>query len=741
MRPLRIGLLFQKFEGLYQSELVRGMRRAAAELDVHLLCFPGSEPGNEQDFWREFNVAFEFAARTRLDGIISITGTFIWNLDATGRERFFRRFERTPMVSVGRATGSIPVLEPDNRKGMAELMDHFLVHHGYQRLAFICGPADNADARERLEVFRERHAAAGLPLREEWILPGDFYSETGRTATRRLLAAAERPQAIIAANDEMGFAVIATLIENGVRVPQDIAVGGFDDLAALLPDGPPLASVRQDAAGQAALALCMLVSHLREGNPLAACTPVPTRFVARRSCGCAGLTVPGRADVHWEYPEAAEALLGALREAVVGEQDGAAGSLEQALSTALMEAHSKGRGFDDLQHALQLVQLECLEAERVTRRPPTQVDALLDAAPRWLAEQERLYNTGLVLERIFPAWLLSRSLVTRMSASEFTLTGMAQFLAEGLLSLGARNAYLALYPRVGAVRRWDDIDLPEEAQLVLAIRDGEVLSTAELPRFRSAELLPLPLFHEPGYATYALLPLFQRREHYGYLILDVTREYQVDVEQLREAISNFIATVMVVGELDHARELLRVDLDRAQAANEQLAALAEHDVLTGLLNRRGFLSRAEALRAGQPGSQLLISLDMDGLKYINDTFGHAAGDDALRALAQVLRSSFRGGDLIARFGGDEFAVLSGTPGRGGETVVRERLRQRMAAFNVEARPPAPLSASLGILALDGRDHTPIEQHLAASDRLMYADKRQRKLLAPAPAAGDAPPPD
>ncbi|WP_341676391.1 GGDEF domain-containing protein [Niveibacterium sp. SC-1] len=732
----RVGLLIQKFDGLYQSELLRGLREEGRALGVHLLCFPGSELGSERPFWREFNVSFQLARRVRLDGLVSITNSYIWYLPDAEQAQFFASLGEVPVVSVGRAGHGVAEVRPDNRMGMAELVDHFIHDHGFRRIAFVAGPAHNADAHERLEVFRERHAAAGIPVDESLIVAGDFYGVAARAATRRLLAEQGLPEAIIAANDEMGFAVLATLHEHGVWVPRQVAVGGFDDLAALLADGPPLTSVRQDVAGQAALALRLLVAQLRGGPPVPADTVVPTRLMARYSCGCSGLHA-GERGQQWESPTTAQTELQDLRTALAAEVAGERGRLQDVLGDALRRALANGRSLHDLQAMVQVLQAERAAADRAAARPPDALSDALNALPLWLVAQERLLGADAVLERVFPSWLISRILVTRMSSREFSLAGMTRFLADGLSSLGVRNAYLALYPRVGAVLRWDDCDIAEEAQLVLAIRDGEVLSTAEFERFPVAELLPMPVFHQPEHAAYGFLPLFQQREHYGYLILDVSRDYPVTVEQLREAISNLISSVMVVGELDRARDLLRRDLDQAHASNEQLAALAEHDVLTGLLNRRGFLGRIEVLRGERQGSLLLISVDMDGLKQINDRLGHAAGDEAICAMAQVLRASFRPGDLIARFGGDEFAVLATAGGADVEARLRARLETKLAAFNAENKAAWRLSASLGMVSIPALDRRPLDEHLATADRLMYAEKRQRKFVASEAAAPDA----
>ena len=156
----RIGVLINELDGVYQSELMRGLRRAARHLDVHLLCFPGSGLATGSAYWRELNIAFHMAGRVRLDGIVSFNGTFTWSASPEETLKFFDRFGDTPIVSLGNPVAGIPQIRPDNRSGMTTLVDHFIDYHGFRRIAFLAGPEHNSDARERLAAFRERCAAS-----------------------------------------------------------------------------------------------------------------------------------------------------------------------------------------------------------------------------------------------------------------------------------------------------------------------------------------------------------------------------------------------------------------------------------------------------------------------------------------------------------------------------------------------------------------------------------------------------
>ena len=154
--------------------------------------------------------------------------------------------------------------------------------------------------------------------------------------------------------------------------------------------------------------------------------------------------------------------------------------------------------------------------------------------------------------------------------------------------------------------------------------------------------------------------------------------------------------------------------------------LATTDDLTGLYNRRGFLMLAEqqwrvAVRKHRELS--LVYLDLDGLKSINDTLGHRAGDEAIRGMAEILRSVCRETDVVARLGGDEFVVLLVEAGEVGVQLLRERVRQAIATYNAWPRQPFTLSVSMGVSNLAAGDLRSIEDMLAEADRGMYEEKK------------------
>lgn len=165
---------------------------------------------------------------------------------------------------------------------------------------------------------------------------------------------------------------------------------------------------------------------------------------------------------------------------------------------------------------------------------------------------------------------------------------------------------------------------------------------------------------------------------------------------------------------------------RAQAARiRTLEQLADTDALTGLLNRRGLVQRlderlAEARRHNEQGVVLFV--DMDGLKRINDRLGHAAGDAAIRMVAEGLRNAVRAHDAVGRIGGDEFAVVMSRIGHDRGLASAARIGRAIGRLTlVHEGEAVPLSVSVGLAPFTGAE--PAESLLDRADGAMYREKR------------------
>jgi diguanylate cyclase (GGDEF)-like protein/PAS domain S-box-containing protein len=170
------------------------------------------------------------------------------------------------------------------------------------------------------------------------------------------------------------------------------------------------------------------------------------------------------------------------------------------------------------------------------------------------------------------------------------------------------------------------------------------------------------------------------------------------------------------------------DITDRKVTEEELHALALVDDLTGLYNRRGFRMLAEQhlrlVKRGGPIS-LLVCFDLDGFKGVNDLYGHAEGDVALRQTANILRTAFRDSDIMGRFGGDEFVVLALDCGDL-EDLLLGRVKAAVDAHNAAARKPYTLSLSMGTARLDPFALVGLDALMVEADANLYEAKRQRR---------------
>jgi diguanylate cyclase (GGDEF)-like protein len=182
---------------------------------------------------------------------------------------------------------------------------------------------------------------------------------------------------------------------------------------------------------------------------------------------------------------------------------------------------------------------------------------------------------------------------------------------------------------------------------------------------------------------------------------------------------------------DAARQTIRRlkgELARALALIGELQETAETDFLLGIRNRRGFerdLARAIAYIKRYHATAALIILDVDRLKPINDSFGHAAGDEVLKAVAAVLTGQIRSSDVVARLGGDEFAILlwnlTETDARAKAALMEQEIDRLTFIFRDRT---VSAGASAGIAMLDA--HAELGRALEAADSAMYLRKAQRR---------------
>jgi diguanylate cyclase (GGDEF)-like protein len=199
-------------------------------------------------------------------------------------------------------------------------------------------------------------------------------------------------------------------------------------------------------------------------------------------------------------------------------------------------------------------------------------------------------------------------------------------------------------------------------------------------------------------------------------------EFSYD-EAIRSGAADFIKKPFTVQEL-----LVRIKHGQMQ---DHLRTLSITDELTGLSNRRGFFAfvQQQMKQARRNNERMVLFFaDLDDLKAINDTFGHVSGDRALADAAQILRETCRNADILARMGGDEFAVILGNAPDSGIAALRERLGKRLAEYNARREGTFKLSLSEGFAVFDPERPVTVDELIREADARMYEHKQSNKSV-------------
>ncbi len=271
-----IGVLSPLLESYYYAVLLEGVHATVTARGGRVLAIDTALRGGQ----RLPLHASPLSPRS-VDGLLIV-------LDAVDDEAFqslaLRHF---PFVSISRPVpgGRAPYVIADNTGGMRAAVAHLLAH-GHRRIAYIGGPADNEDARERHETYRDTLREAGIEPDRALEAFGDWNEDSGTRAMADLLARGAKFTALAAANDLMAFGALTALEAHGVSVPGDLAMVGFDDAMLAGYQHPPLTTVRQPFYSLGARAADILLDWLDGRVPQPGPVYVPTELVLRQSCGC-----------------------------------------------------------------------------------------------------------------------------------------------------------------------------------------------------------------------------------------------------------------------------------------------------------------------------------------------------------------------------------------------------------------------------------------------------------------------
>ncbi len=620
-----IGFFISRISSEYQNMLINEFSKRAAEHGYYTLVYVAFGSYRDTDlFVRGERYMTQLPEYETFSGIVLAIDTFEEPVLEKQLLENIRARAKCPVVCVRREIEGYHSVLVDDNNSMECIAKHLIEDCGYKDFCYVSGPENHPDAIRRMECFLRVCEAHNIRIGMDSIYYGDFWRNHGEEIVSCLLDGRDSyPDAIVCANDYMAFSVSNALASRGIRVPDDIAVTGFDNLLEASAAVPPLTTVEMNVKGLAECAMTTL-ERLRNGEKVPMEQYIATSLVIRESCGSKAPKEDNiNSNVHRHY-----------------------------------EMYCKSK-----EHMHQIAFMS------VDDSSVNDFDALNRVIYHYVFNNSRFRDFFIALCDY--DWSKEDSSVMNGFTKRMHLRTVIQ-----------NNRFLGYVDHV-----YDKADLLTEEYL------------CENP------------------CAYLIVPLHYRNRCLGYAMINFW-ENQIDSTFLQYFIMNISNTL----------ENIRIRKKMGRLI-DTLQEMYVSDALTNLSNRRGYEKQVGAMyetAVRENRSMALASIDMDGLKVINDTFGHAHGDIALKAIANAISSAGFSGEQFFRVGGDEFMVAALDYDERMMERYRERLEGFLADYNRRAKRPYMVQTSVGYIICDPADKHSLQEWMALCDQKMYDDKEKRR---------------
>jgi len=718
-RPLTALILTPSLGGEFFGDLILGVAREIVAADGRMVVIetrqeflPRDEAGEQVDFATP-------VAWSETDGVVSITtaagASYLQPVRESGK----------PVVllsSTQMKDFEAPNARPDNHQGTVAAVEH-LIEHGHTRIGFV-GNMGQQDIRERFDAYRQTLESHDITVEQEMFFAVLDNSEAGGAAAAiNVFEAKTRPTALMVATDRNAIGLMRELKSVGVDVPGDIAIVGFDNVAAGTFSRPTLTTVDPHFEEVAALAGRLLVNGIK-GEELsnATVTPESAALIVRESCGCAAKTDGGdQADADEASEVPTELVRDGLhdlleRELRTGDEetDRQTATTVEAIAEEAVRLLEKGDETTTLEIDAFTASLLELTSNPRTLRQFTEV--MTDWANR--IGHSSASTTGSlpsVSARVAAAlWKAQSGALLRQMETTEAAIGEQYVVDAGLLETGGadpRNlkwldetsvvaATLALWEEPlfsGLLKIVGDYDCANGGRNLI----GTVVPGEDFPP-ESLVARAAPANHE----ACVVLPVSTPKQDWGLLAVVA----QIDPTTERETFQHWAALLCAALE--------------SQSRQEEVRRNALFDNLTRLPNRHLFVQQLEKAIARWRRSRMpysVLFLDLDGFKLINDSLGHQMGDRVLKTVGSEISAALRSVDTAARFGGDEFVILLSDTEAGRAMVAAKRLQAKLDKVRDYDGHEIVTRVSIGI-ASSAVEYANAEDVLRDADAAMYRAK-------------------
>lgn len=613
-----IGVFASQVGRAWGMEFLAGVNAAAEEHDVNLVYFIGSKltPIVTDDATKLSFGLYDLAKPGHLDGLL-LTADVAYGVSPEQLKTFSDFYGSLPIVTQSVKIAGASMFIPNNEEGMRAVVEHLIQEHGYKRIAFIRGIGGQIDAEQRFQAYQDELKTHNLRFDEALVVDGDYTTESGKAAIRVLLDERKlRVQAVVAANDHMAFGALEELQQRGLRVPDDVAVTGFDDLREAQVTGVPLTTVRQSFYTAGKRALEALLKRVN-GETVPQIILTPTQLLTRWSCGCLPENVRQAAVAPRDVAKTGRlenkreaALRALLNSAGVTEQDPALLQFREAFGRAwdgfLLTLTSKSSSDDFLKTINSMIEL--MQRHGLV---PAVWHNVISMMRRYALGGINSHTTMLQAENLFQqARLLAGELSQRSQAYRRLVLEQQEHLLHGFsfsmapaMSMDEIGAAISTHFPVMGIERWyvmfySDVTAPQsisapppESYNLLLQYEG---SHFEIPQKRTTmgtgQLIPrgkTPADHR--YAA-VVMPLSLARNRFGFMWVEMgPRDWEIYV-RIRNLVSSALLRVMLVQQKEQVQREVERLLAEARDRTIELALAKEFAERTAAENAKLYSS-------------------------------------------------------------------------------------------------------------------------------------------------------
>lgn len=604
-----VGFLINQLDGRYQSPLWHGIVDIAEQRGVNLVFFVGKSlaPAGRKLPRADggHNLVYRMIDPKRLDGLIVASGSLANFAGDEELMQILHPFLSKPMVSIAVPVEGIASVNIDNRSGMKKILDHFIHVHRYKRIAFIRGPMTNPEAAGRFEAYRESLQEHGIPYDERLVVDGDFGPQSGAEAIRTLIDGRKAEfDAVCSSNDDMALGAFQALDGKGLRVPQDVAIAGFDDIKEMQDHVPPFTTVRQPFYEQGKKAMEILLDLIGgKGNP----EPyfLPTELIVRESCGCEPHVSPYSFPGGDRKQTAEPGQLEKRRAAIAGEtvesldvsreqKELFTGNLDSLLAAFVKDMDEKQfRGNHVLKELDRIVRCGFVQIdnfymlrESIYRLRPPVLECYSGCEELGLAreifhnlilkidETARSFDNQKMIRLQKTLWYVRNSSLSIISNT--TIDSLLDGLIASLPLTGLPGCYLSLFTEPAGTAADGRFLPPRFSKLMMSCNEkGNVKWTDREPVYPTSQVLPESVMPSDRRCSLVVMPLFIQDEPAGFIVFEIGPREEIVYGLLREQVSSVLYSIRLFENKEAAETKLKKTMEDLQSSEERYKEMVQ----------------------------------------------------------------------------------------------------------------------------------------------------------------------